>query len=580
MKRKLLALALAAGLCAGAAVPALGAESARGSNIRGQSYTTWASPVESYLYENAGGLTRVEHINSRVVVENYTADFALTSSWEIDMELPAFGGFYAGEEYNFLFFGQDNTEEDDGKEVIRVVQYDKDWNRLGSVGLFGANTVHPFVFGSLRCDEYGGYLYVRTCHEMYASYDGVNHQANVTFCVRESDMEITDAFYDIMNTDYGYVSHSFNQFILVDGEGNIVAADHGDAYPRGHALMRYPDKAGTDKFVPSRWGSSTTTVVDLVEFPGSVGQNGTGSSLGGLAETSGGYVAAYNWCSDGSFGGNGQRDVYLAFVPKDSFSTESVKTAKLTAAPGSSTPVLAPTGPEGGYVLWDDLKESSSYTVCYAPYGADGTVGQVSTVPGALSDCQPIPYGDGVVWYVTDWDKPVFYTLDGSGVTAHPAVSTPGPEETGTAYASTQSVLVDGETVTFECYALKNAAGNLTNYIKLRDLAAAVNGTAAQFEVGWDGSVTITTGAAYTANGSEGKTPYAGDRTYSENEADTKVDGKKAVLDAFVLKDDAGGGYTYYQLRDLGKILGFNVGWDGERGTIFVETDKEYDPAN
>ena len=147
-----------------------------------------------------------------------------------------------------------------------------------------------------------------------------------------------------------------------------------------------------------------------------------------------------------------------------------------------------------------------------------------------------------------------------------------------TAYASTQEVLVDGKTVTFACYALKDENGNPTNYIKLRDLAMILNGTLAQFQVGWDGSVTITTKSAYTPNGSEGSTPYSGDRSYTESDAVTKINGQTADLTAFVLTDDNGGGYTYYKLRDLGQALDFNVGWNGS--SIFVETDKPYDAAN
>ena len=45
--------------------------------------------------------------------------------------------------------------------------------------------------------------------------------------------------------------------------------------------------------------------------------------------------------------------------------------------------------------------------------------GQTRTAQAPLSDCQPIPYRGGVVWYVTDDSAPVFYTLDSSGVTAH-----------------------------------------------------------------------------------------------------------------------------------------------------------------
>ncbi len=148
-----------------------------------------------------------------------------------------------------------------------------------------------------------------------------------------------------------------------------------------------------------------------------------------------------------------------------------------------------------------------------------------------------------------------------------------------TAYSSTQTVNVDGTPVEFQCYALKDEAGNMTNYIKLRDLAMLLKDTPARFAVGWDGSVTITTGLPYTANGTELSTPYSGSRTYSEATSATKVNGQTADLSAFVLNDDNGGGYTYYQLRDLGKTLGFNVGWSGDKG-IFVETHKPYDPAN
>ena len=147
------------------------------------------------------------------------------------------------------------------------------------------------------------------------------------------------------------------------------------------------------------------------------------------------------------------------------------------------------------------------------------------------------------------------------------------------AYASTQTVSVDGRNIEFQCYALKDAGGNPTNYIKLRDLAILLNGTAAQFDVGWDGNVNILTRKAYTPNGSELKTPFSGDRAYQETGAVTKVDGRDASLAAFMLLDDAGGGYTYYKLRDLGRAVGFNVGWSADRG-IFVETDKPYTDAD
>ena len=187
------------------------------------------------------------------------------------------------------------------------------------------------------------------------------------------------------------------------------------------------------------------------------------------------------------------------------------------------------------------------------------------------------------------WDRRVFRTAlenDGLVVTTRWGTATQDnaatlvvPSATGIAYPSTQTVDVDGSKITFECYALKDENGYDTNYIKLRDLADILNGSEAQFEVGWDGDITITTGKAYTRNGSEKSTPFSGQRAYEQSAAATLVDGKVVDLDAIVLTDDAGGGYTYYQLRDLGKTLGFNVGWSTTRG-MFLETDKPYNPDN
>ena len=147
----------------------------------------------------------------------------------------------------------------------------------------------------------------------------------------------------------------------------------------------------------------------------------------------------------------------------------------------------------------------------------------------------------------------------------------PAAAGTNTAYASTQSVLVDGRAVEFQCYALKDANGNDTNYIKLRDIASILNGTAVQFEVGWNGAVNIETGKAYTPNGSEMSTPFSGNRAYENATAPTNINGQTAALEAIMLKDDKGGAYTYYKLRDLGTSLGFKVDWSAEKG-IFIET--------
>ena len=91
-----------------------------------------------------------------------------------------------------------------------------------------------------------------------------------------------------------------------------------------------------------------------------------------------------------------------------------------------------------------------------------------------------------------------------------------------------------------------------------------------------DGAVTITAGAAYTPDGTEMTTPFYGNRVYEDATADTLVNGTRVELEAILLKDDAGNGYTYYKLRDLGQALNFQVGWSAEQG-IYIHSDQPYE---
>lgn len=135
-----------------------------------------------------------------------------------------------------------------------------------------------------------------------------------------------------------------------------------------------------------------------------------------------------------------------------------------------------------------------------------------------------------------------------------------------TAYPVTQTVRVNGKSVTFHTYALKDENGNSINYIRLRDVASALNGTPAQFDVGYYDVVNIATGWVYTPDGSEGGTPVVGEQTCRPGTQQVNINGSLVELSAFVLTDEAGGGYTYFKLRDLGEALGFNVTWSMSTG--------------
>lgn len=261
-------------------------------------------------------------------------------------------------------------------------------------------------------------MYIRTCHVMYKSKDGLNHQANMTIVVRESDMEVTDSHYWVSNSTVGYVSHSFNQFIMVDSDKRIISVDHGDARPRSIDLMIWPCQAG-DEIIRGYVSEYT-----IQSFLGDTGNNTTGASVGGLAETKNGYVIAYNYVEgfDGPFDDDGasnvHRKVYFAYLNKNN----NTLTKKAVSASGTATPMLAPTGLDGGYILWNSSRSNSwadnsaDSKLYYARYSADGSIGEVKTAEAPLSDCQPIAYKDNVVWYTTDNSTPTFYVLGKNGV--------------------------------------------------------------------------------------------------------------------------------------------------------------------
>ena len=377
-------------------------------------------PVNSYLYRDGDDYVRVENINGKTVVERYDSSFRLLSAFRLESDLFAvWGGFFAGETYNFIITGRDNMEERSDAEVIRIQKYGKDWTLLDELILYGQNTQIPFRAGSVRCAELDGVLWIHTCHQMFQSGDGHNHQANMTFSVRESDMELLSSQTGVSNVSTSYVSHSFNQYVMVDREGRIVFFDHGDAYPRAAVLCR---KNG------SRYDS-----VDVQEFPGAIGDNTTGGSLGGLAETDTGYLTAYNYngvgaASEGSVMGvrtedpMPTRNVYLGYTSKRDFTKAGTSVRKVTdyednGPYSAGNPVLVATGPNEGYLIWEVLHLGydsyvSTGTLAYVRYGMDGSVSEIKTLEGKLSDCQPIAVDGKAVWYVTHGTEPVFYVLD------------------------------------------------------------------------------------------------------------------------------------------------------------------------
>ena len=583
------------------------------SNAGKCNYMRCASPITSYLYRDGERLVRVEWIDGSLTAEYYSQDFEYLGSRTVELFAEArkdyqpsaaasdeliWGGFWHGKSGNYVIAGWDNPEDSPYVETYRVIKFDREFRFSSDENFLNCNTSVPFSSSSVRWAEDGDMLYVHSGHQMFISSDGWRHQANFLISIDTRDPLTCDGDYftwHVMHvmqkrafmqiTFVGFVGHSFNQFILTDAEGRLVMLDHGDGNPRAAVLQRFT------RSVEGWLTADAFGKVMIQEFPGAIGDNTTGASLGGLTETEGAYITAYNYNgvganSTGKVMGvatedpNPTRNAYLSATGKNDFTTEGTIVTKLTDYPdggalSAGTPVLVSTGMSGGYVLWEVLEKTAYGTyapnghISYAKYDAGGNVGPIATVTGRLSDCQPIFTDGKVIWYVTDHSEPVFYVLDRSGLTENGISMENGgeegpggeegdggelPDDQGGGDPSLPSeigVTVGGIPVRWTD-AVPFIDDNNRTMVPLRAVGDALDLT-----VRWDGKAR----EAVFSNGTKTLSFPIG-----SSEARTG-DGETLIMDtAAVIVNDR----TYAPVRYLAEYFGYTVGWDPAARTVLI----------
>ena len=382
----------------------------KSNNIGKNNYADFSSTVKSYLVaQKDGSFMRVEAINGQVVIETYSSELQFKSALLLKYELPLFGGFYEGTDSFFLVFGQENPAEDDATEVIRVVRYDKSWNRLSAASLYGANTAIPFEEGSLRMVQSGDFLYIHTCHEMYHLLNGINQQANLMLAVRISTMEVEECFDSVGDSSDGYVGRSFNQFIAAD-EDAILSVNHGNAYPRAVVLSRYALKTEESIF------ANNCVSVETLPIAGESGDYNTGTSVGGFEVSATSYLIAGNSADRAvNENMNAVRNIFVTSTLKTRFSADGTRCIWITNYPTDdssyfgqvSTPHIVTV--ENGFLLLWTVKGRLNYV--FLDDNGD-MIGEIMSADAALSDCKPIVADGAVYWYCTQNSAPVFYCID------------------------------------------------------------------------------------------------------------------------------------------------------------------------
>jgi len=141
-----------------------------------------------------------------------------------------------------------------------------------------------------------------------------------------------------------------------------------------------------------------------------------------------------------------------------------------------------------------------------------------------------------------------------------------GQEQQSVASPTAATVMIDGVVIEFESYTI-----NDRNFFRLRDIAYALNGTQAQFNVEWDeaaGEIVVTRGVPYVPVGGEMAGPAAESRTVTRSPSGFRMGTGLHTLN-FVYNID---GSHFFELRSLAAVIGFDVGWEPVDRVVIINT--------
>jgi len=133
-----------------------------------------------------------------------------------------------------------------------------------------------------------------------------------------------------------------------------------------------------------------------------------------------------------------------------------------------------------------------------------------------------------------------------------------------------QKVIVNSEDVVFKIYNINN-----NNYFRVRDLAAILSGTGAQFDVGSNSAtkeVLLTTGKAYSIENPVLPAPATQNATPVLSPSKILIDGAAHDLTAYLIENN-----NYFKILELGKALDFYVKYDPALKAIVIDSTRGFE---
>lgn len=379
-----------------------------------------APSIRDYIFNNADNTFSTLEVDETIKITTYDNEYKKLSEKTLALELPVFGAFYSGDTYNYIAYGQNNPDEKN-IEVVRIVKYDKSFNRIAATSVKGDEsiTVTPFRASSGgRLAEEDDTLAFHTSRLRYKSEDGLNHQSQLTIEIDTNSMEVTNT---LEAFQANHVSHSFDQYVLID-DGFPVYLDHGDAYPRSLVLHKLTNSSGKKRDMYAE--------KEFFNISGGTGANITGVSIGGFEQSNSHYLAAFNSInqserSDYSYYTPSEnfnnRNIYLYGIPKNLSSTHDSAIIETTIANYedttfyTTTPTLVKITNNKFIILWQEYVNGEQLgDLKYVYVDGNGQMtSQIYTFSHAeLSTVQPIVKNNKIIWYTYANNKKVMYELE------------------------------------------------------------------------------------------------------------------------------------------------------------------------
>lgn len=416
MKKRLLPLLLmlALFLCL---APAAAAEEDDGWNTdvsaipfvgnQGANYVITAqlsTPSRSFLFANdAGGVTLVEcglkpdfsNAEEALLVAEFDGELE-PLRWRL-LGLPnaqRWCGFLNGTDYYYVIYST-------GGSGLSVDQYNKDWTLKQRSTRSVANT-SSFPHNDFDVCQAGDRIVIATNHTM-----SNGHEANLRLELDAETLALKVAQKGV--ADYqGYASHAYLPEAVYN-DGFIYTIDHATGIPKeGVVLSTYEGSLGTCR--------------KLLYGPLTAFNNWQDwGSLGNAVPAGGGILLAYDEgpYSNSDPDGPARCNVYLYY---GNARTKTQKDLQISFNGKAATPFVTAIDENHGYVLWNQEVRSDrdASELDYIPWTiteGELSVGEIRTATDRLlSDCEPIPWKGGLLWFtVNGYGDLKLHTLGADG---------------------------------------------------------------------------------------------------------------------------------------------------------------------